>query len=277
MRLWLFPLCRDVAPENELALLCYIPIMARKKKRDDLNPQPFPASGTSDSIDAGRQPRLLGWIVLILGSFSTWYWYRPLPSSVAETLHSTPKGPTSIWANGRFDLPSLETLVEEDSQQPHSRTQTETTPELLGKPGVALLPQIDPLPNVRDVLNKTSVPLLPPVPPIQVSSQSRPETWSPEQQSPVLSRPLLKAGDAWPDIGYVPESHTNRGLSQNKMEIPPMTTSHIPPLLETGMRTIRLADEAEKSEGLPARPTTKATNDAPPRQPQFIRQPARKP
>ena len=89
--------------------------MARKKKRDDLASK-LELSPPLPTKDVSRQPRILGWLVLIAGASSTWYWYRPLPPSVNEianpaltlSLPNFPSGPKSLWTDQGLVVPSLE-------------------------------------------------------------------------------------------------------------------------------------------------------------------------
>jgi len=259
--------------------------MARKKKQDDLRPAPIEPS----TVDPGRQPRVLGWLVLIVGTASTWYWYRPLPPSVTEAVNATqsydwsnsPSEPKSIWTDQGLIVPSLSDSNKAPTFDP--TIPNREVPELVGTTGIALVPWHEPKSNLRDVLQTERLPMEPiePLRPEANSPTKDSTTWIPENV-PAKTKGTTKIPEntnAWPDEGYVSDSAKQRADLRAATKI----TTQIPPLLETGMRSIRteeaaqegnverksLADKASKSISDAA--TGHATSAT--RPPNFIRQP----
>jgi hypothetical protein len=254
--------------------------MSRKKKRDDLASEPKPTKD-SPSVDPGRQPRVLGWLVLITGAFSTWYWYRPLPPAATETANSTlptrwptsQSGPKSVWTHDRLDIPNLADFAEEESDlllKPSAAQSSE--PKLVGTPNVSLVPWDEPAQDIHAVLKSEVIPLVPIEPPIGSSSNPTlsPPTWTPGQQEEADSKASKKRRNEWPDVGYNPEP--SRELPKQKRAS--RVATQIPALLETGMRSIRTSEEGEVSRPHPTE-TPGPHPSQPSRQPQFIRQPTK--
>ena len=242
--------------------------MPRKSKRDDLAASK-PPSATPIAPDPGRQPRIVGWLVLIVGGFSSWYWYRPLPDSVNQTVHSTSpsawptsaSGPKSLWSDQGLIVPSTAGAAEDLPAFRDQRTnQTTDETRLIGTPKVTLVPWNEVQHDIRDVLKTQRVPIVPIAPDLAQTKplDSSPQVWTPDQQRSERVGEAIPSNSNWPDQGYVPPAKTQRDQRRPVVQI----TTQIPPLLETGMKPIRTApaDESiEKSE--------------PARQPQFIRQP----
>jgi hypothetical protein len=272
-----FRLCRDVATELRESLGTHP--MARKKKLDDLtppptNPQPHP--------DTGRQPRILGWLVLIAGASSTWYWYRPLPQVVQETTNATlptnwptsQTGPKSLWSEQGLVVPSLSAAYEPIPATPSELIATrDDNSGLVGAPKVALMPSNEwnePRQDIREALKTEKIPLVP----IEANTAPKPllqgpKLWTNDQNAP-QSNSLSSVKNNWPDQGYAPPPNPKK----EQMRAATKITTQIPPLLETGMRTIKTKDETEAN-GPAASTETPQTmpTQSPPRQPQFIRQP----
>lgn len=264
--------------------------MTRKKttKRNDLAPPPKLATKESQ-VDAGRQPRTLGWLVLIVGACSTWYWYRPLPKSVTETVHSTipnnwptQSGPRSLWTDDGLIVPSIDDIKFNNSVDRLGplAPSSEDSP-LVGTPNVSVIPWEDTRKDFRDVLRAEILPRLPIEPLVtSVPIDSKPPTWTPDDPSSLsgkTSKEAAKDRDAkWPDAGYVPEQVVQKVKQKQANKI----TTKIPQLLETGMRSIRTSEEIETAgrgdvsnqSGLDSIPQEQAV----PRQPNFIRQPTKK-
>jgi hypothetical protein len=265
--------------------------MTRKKttKRSDLAPPPKTAPEKSQ-VDAGRQPRTLGWFVLIVGACSTWYWYRPLPKTVTETVHSTipnnwptsQSGPRSLWTDDGLIVPSIDDIKFHNAVDrlgplaPNS----DNSP-LVGTPNVSVIPWEDTRKDFRDVLRAEVLPRLPVEPLVtSVPIDSKPPTWTPDDKnslSPKASKEASKDRETkWPDAGYVPEQVVQKVKQKQANKI----TTKIPQLLETGMRSIRTSEEIETAgrgdvsnpSGLVSIPQEPAV----PRQPNFIRQPTKK-
>lgn len=258
--------------------------MPRKSKQDDLAASK-PSTTHSVSTDPGRQPRIVGWLVLIVGAFSSWYWYRPLPDSVNQTVHSTAasswptsaSGPKSLWTDQGLVVPSTSGATETLSEFRDQRVnQSNDESRLIGTPKVTLIPWNDVQHDIRDILKTERVPMVPVVPDLTQHKPSfnAPQVWTPDQQRVDRIGEMAHSNSNWPDQGYVPPAKTKRDQRRAASQI----TTHIPPLLETGMKSIRTT-ESEDSVGInglshPTSPEAlQTTPSEPPRQPKFIRQP----
>ncbi len=260
--------------------------MARKSKRDDLAALKA-ATSKQPKTDLGRQPRIVGWLVLIVGGFSSWYWYRPLPDNVSQTIHSTlpPEWPTSIsgpkslWSEQNLMVPS--TLEASDTlPEPRSDFGNQRADEsrLIGAPKVTLVPFHEVQQDIREVLKNQHVPVVPIAPDMKIhnSASNSPQVWIPEHSrsnSVVGSTPSTSN---WPDEGYLPPARIQREQRRSAVKI----TTQIPPLLETGMKSIRTSDSNDSiGASYAANPKSSETDLAPTpqpsRQPQYIRQPKR--
>lgn len=245
--------------------------MARKSKRDDLAKSKGPS--THFPSNTGRQPRIVGWLVLIVAGCSTWYWYRPLPDTVTQTVHSTvptswstsASGPKSLWINEKLEVPStVDTAVVAPVLRNDFGKRISDESGLVGVPKVTLVPWNESRIDLRDLIKTERVPMVPVNPNLKAEgaiSNSGP-VWAPESQRP-----------SWPDEGYVPPAKAKRSSSVK-------ITAPIPPFLETGMKSIRPMD-ADEASGTQEKTKTASTETAavaplePIRQPQFIRQPKR--
>jgi hypothetical protein len=265
--------------------------MTRKKtaKRSDLAPPPKRTPEESQ-VEPGRQPRTLGWFVLIVGACSTWYWYRPLPKSVTETVHSTipnnwptsQSGPRNLWTDDGLIVPSIDDIKFHNAvdRLGPPAPNSDNSP-LVGTPNVSVIPWEDTRKDFRDVLRAEVLPRLPVEPLVtSVPIDSKPPTWTPDDQSslsPKASKEASKDRDAkWPDAGYVPEQVVQKAKQKQANKI----TTKIPQLLETGMRSIRTSEEIETAgrgdASNPSGPDPIPQEPAVPRQPNFIRQPTKK-
>ena len=275
--------------------------MARKSKRDDLAPSSAPEPATH-LVDPGRQPRFVGWLVLIVGGFSSWYWYKPLPDSVNQAAHATgssswasaKSGPHSLWTDETLLIPSTDLALEKnyefksDSSIPQSENAN-----LVGKPNVTLVPWNEPQRDIRDVLKTERVPMVPVTPNFNETAKApAPQVWTPEQQHSSRIGEPSNTSSKWPDVGYVPPQKAQKEQQRAAAKI----TTQIPKLLETGMKSIQPQDLDEpvgqsNPANLPSQPAplvqpapldgsprTIPSPTAPPaKQPQFIRQPSSKP
>jgi len=270
--------------------------MARKSKRDDLAATKTP-SAHANVTDTGRQPRIVGWLVLIVGGFSSWYWYRPLPDTVKQTVHSTipsawattNSGPKSLWSDQGLVVPStsgtqdnsLEVRVDSSNQQRVTATsavnQQSDDSRLIGPPKVTLVPWNEVQHDIRDVLKTERVPLVPIAPNLSENSLfNSPRVWTSEKQHTNRAGDTTQSNTNWPDAGYVPPEKTRKNQQKTAVQI----TTQIPPLLETGMKSIRTtdADDSIKTGVFSNSSSTESAMDTTPeakRQPMFIRQPKR--
>ncbi|HUP78827.1 MAG TPA: hypothetical protein VM260_09745 [Pirellula sp.] len=264
--------------------------MARKSKRDDLAAKKTTLS-QADVTDPGRQPRIVGWLVLIVGGFSSWYWYRPLPDSVSQTVHSTiptswptsKSGPKSLWSDSGLVVPSTsgEPNNRAESRVDSSRQLGEES-RLIGPPKITLLPWNEGHHDIRDALKTERVPMVPMTRDLidgKLKSKS-PQVWTPETQQSTEAGNTTQFNSNWPDVGYVLPEKISRAPQPTTVQI----TTQIPPLLETGMKSIRTADaliESDRANGFSNSNSKSSESALPPspeatRHPMFIRQPKRK-
>ena len=256
--------------------------MAKKTKLSDLgasNNAP-PASPPSP----GRQPRIVGWLVLIAGGISTWYWYKPLPDSVHQTVNSasaaswatSDSGPKSLWSDQGLVVPGTSGVFENPVDFQGSTNAQSAEANLVGAPKVTLVPWSDTQLDIREVLKKEASAV--PADRKESTFTAEPPRALPPATSPALSSiETTISKPSWPDEGYVPPPKAKR---RNQAQI----TAPIPPFLETGMKSIRTTDSEDSPPPRDAnqpnteQPNTEqqsATTPAPIRQPQFIRQPKR--
>jgi len=254
--------------------------MARKSKRNDLNAadKASPPSPPNQS----RQPRIVGWLVLIAGGVSTWYWYKPLPDAVHQTVNSTnaaswatsDSGPKSLWSDQGLVVPGTSVVFENPIEfQGSSANSRGVDANLVGAPKVTLVPWSETQHDIREVLKierlqASAVPGdrkesnfigEPPQPPLTAAS------------SALSSIETTISKSSWPDEGYVPPPKAKR---RNQAQI----TAPIPPFLETGMKLIRTTESDDVSRPKEANtPNTESLSAVsapePIRKPQFIRQP----
>ncbi len=260
--------------------------MARKSKRDDLAALKAPTN-KPPKPDPTRQPRIVGWLVLVVGGFSSWYWYRPLPDNVNQTVHSTLpsdwptslSGPKSMWSEQNLIIPST---LEAAEILPEPRVdfgnQRAEESRLIGAPKVTLVPFHEVQHDFREVLKNERVPMVPIAPDVKIgnTASNAPQVWTPEHHQKNSIEGLTPSNSMWPDEGYVPIAKIQKEQRRSAVKI----TTQIPPLLETGMKSIRTSDtEGSIEAGYAANPKKSASDLAstpePTRTPQFIRQPKR--
>jgi hypothetical protein len=137
--------------------------------------------------------------------------------------------------------------------------------------------------DIRDVLKTERLPMVPvePARPEAKNPTAGPSTWIPEStQTPTALLPKTQeTASSWPDVGYVPESVKQRAALRAATKI----TTSIPPLLETGMRSIKTLESKEEQtveKTGPGNPEASQLNadsssnaPTPARSPAFIRQP----
>jgi hypothetical protein len=90
-----------------------------------------------------KQPRLLGWLMIVGGAFSTWCWYRPLPKNkglpTIVSVSTKPLPDASGDAQGLV-LPSIAEPGNAASQTLRTTAVNELPPDLVGEGEVALQP-----------------------------------------------------------------------------------------------------------------------------------------
>ena len=252
--------------------------MAKKSKLSDLGASNKAPPSTAPS--PSRQPRIVGWLVLIAGGVSTWYWYKPLPDSVHQTVNSasaaswaaSDSGPKSLWSDQGLVVPGTSGVFENQVEFQSNSTSTQAAEaNLIGTPKVTLVPWSDTQHDIREVLKKEAE---------AVPADRKPSNFAaqPPQSLPTAASPALSSIEttvskpSWPDEGYVPPPKAKRrGQAQ--------ITAPIPSFLETGMKSIRTT---ESDDYTPPKDTNQinteqqsASTPPPIRQPQFIRQPKR--
>ncbi len=258
--------------------------MARKSNRDDLSPVGCPKPNTAIA-DPGRQPRIVGWLVLIVGAFSSWYWYRPLPDSVHQTIHATntaswattKSGPNSLWTEQTLILPNTDspTSTSNEFRSTEMSSDSGDDSKLVGTPKVTLVPWSEVHHDIRDVLKTERVPMVPISPTFNEGARTfSPQVWTPDQQLSSRMSDSTQLKSKWPDSGYVAPQKLQKEQRRSASQI----TTQIPKLLETGMKSIRpeepLRSPSPAIASQPDKPDIALPQPAQPtRQPQFIRQP----
>ncbi len=267
--------------------------MARKKSPSTASPR------SADTPAHAQRPRVLGWLVLAAGTFSTWYWYRPLPPSAIESAHGTPSlhwspselGPKSIWNERGLILPSLDAPAEVAATHPNpSLAPIET--QLVGPENVTLVPARDWKKEDLGTIVKSEqqIPMVP-IPsqfPLSKSQTKPPAAWTPDEmqltsqsnftnpnRSILRGNPIASGsvheGNTTP--GHLPESqwpdrsfHPNE--SKSELQQARAKPNFIPPLLEAGMKSIRTQEDREPNSTISAPsallPTTGGSAGFPP-------------
>lgn len=199
-----------------------------KKSQPVSEPTPPSAPSTNDSAYT-QQPRVLGWLVLLAGGFSTWYWYRPLPPSVSETTNSgfstqwptASTNPKSIWNDQGLIVPSLDVPIEvpklessiggalaSSSNQP-SNSNKSSSNDLVGPAQVTLVPARQNKSDLAEILKNEKLPLVPidNAPPVSTPTTRPPAPWIADDKSkspPIASNTLQNT----PPNTKVPQSDT---------------------------------------------------------------------
>ncbi len=218
--------------------------MARKSKRDDLDPV-HAAKPKTVTTDPGRQPRIVGWLVLIVGSFSSWYWYRPLPDTVNQTVHATDasswattkSGPNSLWTDQTLILPNTDgtTSRSKEFRAAEFSSDSGADAKLVGTPKVTLVPWSEVHHDIREVLKSERVPMVPIAPNFNENARAfSPQVWTPDQQLSNGVGESSKLQSKWPDSGYIAPQKLQKEQRRSALQI----TTQIPKLLETGMKSI---------------------------------------
>jgi hypothetical protein len=232
--------------------------MPRKKKTDDL--QSIAQEATTETKPTNRQPRVLGWLVLILGGASTFYWYKPLSNGTASrfdahasALQDASLGPISVWSRDDSLVPLVDNqeIPNRHSGNDQAGSHESFWKELTGTPKVTLVPLNETQHDLRDLLKTEVLPRIPIKPDFDSSSipsdfpsairVQKPEGATvPSNASGLGKHPANRdAGTAWPDTHYAKEVKREK---QERKEAARITTQ-IPPLLEAGKRTIRTEEE----------------------------------
>lgn len=242
-------------------------------------------SNSSASNGSVQRPRVLGWLILAAGGFSSWYWYKPLPPEVGRAAYSDWDHSTSgkkEWNDSSLSetsliRPSLDEL-EEVGLAPTS-TPSELNNSWVGTRRDGLIPVPNQSSSLSDILSSEPQPTAPELTAEVRSVQSLARPWvegmsaaSSESSNKVSNKIASEFSAApWPDTVY----------RQQPVERESAIPSSIPPLLNPGQQhfassKIRTQEnEAERSKRSPMEQDIPAPPSRPPidRTPLFIRQP----
>lgn len=252
--------------------------------------------------EAPRKPWTLGFIVIAAGSFSTWYWYKPLPPEAGQAAYSNwDHNPLpDIWDDAELVKPSLQTDLG-SPEHGASGSYQDVAGGIVGAGGNALLPVPSYKKNLGELVATEPIPSLPSIAPIgeelgRELSQA-PNPWvstgaEPSGAGRLTSAPLpvndlnrsqpsigsVGNGGArdWPDRTYAPPSNDRVDRSKTP-GIPSLLSSSIPAAPQA-IRTKEDSDWRDQS----SRPNSihgplsvEAIREEANRKPLFIRQPKR--
>ncbi|AMV30978.1 hypothetical protein VN12_02605 [Pirellula sp. SH-Sr6A] len=234
-----------------------------------------------------RKPWTLGILIVAAGSFSTWYWYKPLPPDAGQAAYSnwdhTPS--PDVWDEAELVRPALDV---DTTLQGTGNTLSNASGELIPSARNGLLPVPSYKKNLGELAATEPIPSLPTIAPIG-GDLSRdlsrpPEPWVSGKEnrsgtgmltsSPQPSRGTSQAGQ-WPDHAYEPprlDMREERGAG-----IPSLLSSTIP----TEPASIRTREESERRGGPETHSSRSGTlsveaiREEAARKPMFIRQPKR--
>ncbi|XZE44792.1 hypothetical protein SH467x_004412 [Pirellulaceae bacterium SH467] len=237
--------------------------------------------------DPPRKPWTLGMIVLAAGSFSTWYWYKPLPPEAGQAAYSnwdhTPL--PDVWDEAELVKPTLDVDM---TLQGTGRTFSDASGELIPSSRNGLLPVPSYKKNLGELAATEPLPSLPTIAPIGGESSRDlslpPDPWVSGRESrsgsgiltssPQSNR-AASAANQWPDLSYEPprlDMREERGAG-----IPSLLSSSIP----TEPASIRTREESDGRGGLDSNSpasggsSVHAIREEAARKPLFIRQPKR--
>lgn len=256
----------------------------------------------SELDEAPRKPWTLGFIVIAAGSFSTWYWYKPLPPEAGQAAYSNWDHTTlpDIWDDAELVKPSLQADLG-SPEQGSSGSFNDAVNGIVGAGKNGLLPVPSYKKNLGELAATEPIPSLPSIAPIgeELSRDlSRsPNPWvgtgaepsgagrltSAYQQPNDLSRAKPPTGSLdkeassdWPDLTYTPTSNerVDRGRAPG---IPSLLSSSIP----GEPQAIRTKEDSDRG-GRISVPNSihnpisvEAIREEANRKPLFIRQPKR--
>ena len=184
-----------------------------------------------------------------------------------------------MWSEQNLLIPSTFEGAENlpDSRVDFGNQRAEES-RLIGAPKVTLVPFHEVHHDIRAVLKNERVPMIPIAPDLKIghTTSNAPQVWTPERQQKKSIEGLTSSNSIWPDEGFVPIAKIQKEQRRSAVKI----TTQIPPLLETGMKSIRTSDtEGSVEASYPANPKKSESDFSlmpePTRQPQLIRQPKR--
>ncbi len=242
------------------------------------------SSNSSASNGSVQRPRVLGWLILAAGGFSSWYWYKPLPPEVGRAAYSDWDHSTSgkkEWNDSSLSeasliRPSLDELEEVGLAQ--TSTPSELNNSWVGTRRDGLIPVPNQSSTLSDILSSEPQPPTPELTAEVRSVQSMARPWvegmgpASESSNKVSNKIATEYSAApWPDTVYR-QQPVNRETA---------VSSSIPALLNPGQQhfassKIRTQEnEADRSKRAPMEQDIPASPSKPPidRAPLFIRQP----
>lgn len=199
-----------------------------KKPAPAPEPSPTLPASTNDTAYT-QQPKVLGWLVLLAGGFSTWYWYRPLPPQVNETANSgfsaqwpaANTNPKSIWDDRGLIVPSLDVPLEvpklesslggaiASSNNQLQSANNSLTNDLVGPTQVTLVPAREKKSDLAEILKNEKLPLVPidNAPPLATQPTRPPAPWIADGNSSAKSpTPPPYVNNKVPQSDVVPAS-----------------------------------------------------------------------
>lgn len=257
--------------------------------------------------EAPRKPWTLGFIVLAAGSFSTWYWYKPLPPEAGQAAYAnwdhTPL--PDVWDDAELVKPSLQTDLG-SPEQGISDAFNEASQGIVGTGKNGLLPVPSYKKNLGELVATEPIPSLPSIAPIgeergkELSQGPNPWVSDPVEPSgtgwltsaPRASNDLSRGKPSvdsvernsigrvgasdWPDLTYTPASNSavDRGRAPG---IPSLLSSSHP----TEPLSIRTKEDSERGahvfapNSVQGSVSVEAIREEANRKPLFIRQPKR--
>jgi hypothetical protein len=249
-----------------------------------------------------RKPWTVGFIVIAAGSFSTWYWYKPLPPEAGQAAYSNwDHSPLpDIWDDAELVKPSLQADLGLEGPGTAGGFGADSN-GIAGSGQNGLLPVPSYKKNLGELVATEPIPPLPSIAPIGeelsrdlsrapnpwVSSNSEPSragrlTSAPQPpgdlsqaNSPVGSNEE-RGGSDWPDLTYSPPSN-ERVRRGSPPGIPSLLSSSIP-TEPAAIRTKEDSDgggHASVSSSIHNPTSMDLLREEANRKPQFIRQPKR--
>jgi hypothetical protein len=227
-----------------------------------------------------NRPVVLGFLILAAGGYSTWYWYKPLPD-LTRQVESSPwdadRASEWNWTDSAVLQPTFEELqasaVESTSLHTSVFELPRTDSGLLAAPNIKWqlkpLTQIEPPPKSPDIA----------IPDQAIVGQVKP--WidydnlaEPAPTIDTYAWPVKPHRSEIPSTSIAQEPSTTRAiLSSGPVDYPQASIGLGPPqLLDSSSNRIQVSDD----DSPPPLPRSKAPTEftaAPPRNPQYIRQP----
>lgn len=234
----------------------------------------------SNVPETTNRPVVLGFLILAAGGYSTWYWYKPLPDltqQVSTSPWDADRASEWNWTDTAVLQPTLEELqasAAESNTLPTSAFELPRTESgLLAAPNIKWqlkpLTQIEPPPKSPDIA----------IPDQAIVGHVKP--WvdydslaDPSPANDTYAWPVKPNRSEIPSTSVAQESPPTRAiLSSGPVDHPNASIGFGPPkLLDSSSNRIQVNDD----DAVPPLPRSSAPTEftvAPPRNPQYIRQP----